>query len=61
MLGFHILLGYGLDDRGTEIAFAERVRDVSFLDTFRSSYGTQPASYTTGSGVSFPEVKAARA
>jgi hypothetical protein len=50
--------GYGLDGRGIGVRFLSRSRDMSLLHSFQTGSEAYPASYTMGTGDSFPGVKA---
>jgi hypothetical protein len=52
---------YGLDDRGNVVRFPAKVRDFSPLRSLRTGPGAHPASYSMGTGVSFPGGNAAEA
>jgi hypothetical protein len=52
-----VVLGYGLDDRGSRVRFPVGARNVSLHH--RLENGAHPASYTMGTRGSFPGGKAA--
>jgi hypothetical protein len=54
-----IALGYGLDDRGSEVRFPARVGNFSLHHRVQNGSGAHPASYPVGTRVSFPGDKAA--
>jgi len=56
-----IVIGYELDDRGLGVLFPARARNYSLLQRFQIGSGAHPTSYPMGTGVSFPEGKAAGA
>jgi hypothetical protein len=54
-----IATGCGLDSRRFGFRFPAGARGFSLLHSVQTSFGTYPASYTTGAGDSFPRGKAA--
>jgi hypothetical protein len=52
--------GYGLDDKGVAVRVPMGAR-FSLLHVVQTDTGANPASYPTGSGVSFPGGKTAQA
>jgi hypothetical protein len=52
-----IVTGYGLDERGGVVQFLAGVRDITLLYSLQAGYGAHPASYTVGTGGSYPGVK----
>jgi hypothetical protein len=56
-----IALGYGLDDRGSRVRFPARAGNFSLHHCIQNDSGVHPASYSMGTGGSFPRSKAAGA
>jgi hypothetical protein len=56
-----IALGYGLDDRGSEVLFPAGAGNFSLHHRVQNSSGAHPASYPMGTKGSFPGGKAAGA
>jgi hypothetical protein len=56
-----IVLGYGLDDRGSRVRFPAGAEDYSLHYRVQNSSGAHPASYPMDTRVSFLEGKAAGA
>jgi hypothetical protein len=56
-----IALGYGLDDRGSRVRFPAGTGNFSLHHRVQNGSGAHPASYPTGTRVSFPGSKAAGA
>jgi hypothetical protein len=56
-----IVLGYGLDDRGSRVRFPAGAGNFYLHHRVQNGYGAHPASYPIGSRGSFPGGKAARA
>jgi hypothetical protein len=56
-----IALGYGLDDRGSGVRFPAGAGNFSLHHRVQNGSGAHPASYTMGTGRSFPGGKAAGA
>jgi hypothetical protein len=56
-----IALGYGLDDRGSEVRFPAGDGNFSLSHRVQNGSGAHPASYPMGTRGSFPGGKAARA
>jgi hypothetical protein len=56
-----IMLGYGLDDRGSRVTFPAGAMNFSLHHRVLNGSGAHPASYPIGSRVSFPGGKAAGA
>jgi hypothetical protein len=56
-----IALGYGLDDRGCRVRFPAGAGDFSLHHRVQNGSGAHPASYSMGTGDSFPGGKAAGA
>jgi hypothetical protein len=54
-----IATGYGLDDRGVEVQVP--VESRIFLNVVHTGSGVHPTSYPTGTGGSFPGIKATEA
>jgi hypothetical protein len=54
-----IVLGYGIDDRGSRIRFPVRTGNFSLHHSVQNSSGAHPASYPMGTRGSFPGGKAA--
>jgi hypothetical protein len=54
-----IVLGYGLDDRGSRVCFPAGAGNFSLHLRFQNGSGAHPASYPVGTGGSFPGGKAA--
>jgi hypothetical protein len=52
-----IVLGYGLDDRGSRIRFPAGAGNFSLHHHVQTDSGAQPASYPMGTRGSFPGVK----
>jgi hypothetical protein len=55
-----IVLGYGLDDRGSRVRFPAGAGNFSLRHCFQNGSGAHPASYPMGTRGSFPGGKAAR-
>jgi hypothetical protein len=53
--------GYGLDDQGSWVQFPAGAGNFSLLHRVRTDSGAHPASYSIGTGGSFPGIKAAEA
>jgi hypothetical protein len=56
-----IVLGYGLDNRGSRVRFPAGAGNFSLYHRIRNGSGAHPASYAMGTGGSFPGDKAAGA
>jgi hypothetical protein len=56
-----IALGYGLDDRGSRFLFPEGAGNFFLHHRVQNGSGAHPASYSMGTGGSFPGGKAAGA
>jgi hypothetical protein len=56
-----IALGYGLDDRGSRVRFPVGAGNFSLRHGVQNGSGAHPASYSMGTGISFPGGKAAGA
>jgi hypothetical protein len=56
-----IVLGYGLDDRGSRVRFPARAGNFSLQHHVQNGSGAHPASYPMGTRGSFPGGKAAGA
>jgi hypothetical protein len=56
-----IVLGYGLDDRGSRVRFPAGAGNFSLHHRVQNDSGAHPASYAMGTRNSFPGSKAARA
>jgi hypothetical protein len=56
-----IVLGYGLDDRGSRVRFPARAGNFSLHRRVQNVSGAHPASYPVGTRGSFPGDKAAGA
>jgi hypothetical protein len=56
-----IMLGYGLDVRGSRVPFPAGAGNFSLQHRVHNGSGAHPASYPTGTSGSFPEGKAAGA
>jgi hypothetical protein len=56
-----IVLGYGLDDRGSGVRFLAGVGNFSLNHYVQNGSGAHPTSYPMGIRGSFPGGKAARA
>jgi hypothetical protein len=54
-----IALGYGLDDRSSRVRFPAGAGDFSLHYRVQNGSGAHPASYSMGTGGSFPGSKAA--
>jgi hypothetical protein len=54
-----IVLGYGLDDRGSRVRFPGRARNFSLHHRAQNGSGAHSTSYPMGTRGSFPEGKAA--
>jgi hypothetical protein len=52
-----IVMGYGLDDRGSRVRFQAGARTFSLHHRVQKGSGAHPASYPMGSRGSFPGVK----
>jgi hypothetical protein len=57
---FGIILGYGLDDRGSRVRFPAEAGNFSLHHRVWNGSGTHPASYPMGTRGSFPEIKRPR-
>jgi hypothetical protein len=53
-----IVLGYGLDDRGSRVRFLAGAGNFSLHHCFQNCSGAHPASYAMGTRGSFPRGKA---
>jgi hypothetical protein len=53
-----IVLGYGLDDRGSRVRFPAGAGNFSLSHRVQNGSGTHPASYSMGTKDSFPGGKA---
>jgi hypothetical protein len=49
-----IVLGYGLDDRGSRVRFPAGADNFSLHHRFQNGFGAHPASYPMGTRGSFP-------
>jgi hypothetical protein len=58
---YFILMGYGLEDRGSRVRFPAGAGNFSLHHRVRNGSGAHPASYPMGTGSSFPVGKAAGA
>jgi hypothetical protein len=58
---FHLLLGYGLNDRGSRVRFPAGAGNFSLHQSVQNGSGVHPASYSMGTRGSFSGDKAARA
>jgi hypothetical protein len=56
-----IVLGYGLDDRGSRVRFPAEAGNFSLHHHVQNGSGAHPASYPMGTRGSFPGGKAAGA
>jgi hypothetical protein len=56
-----IVLGYGMDDRGSRVRFSAGPGNFSLHHLVQNGSGAHPASYTMGTRGSFRGVKAAGA
>jgi hypothetical protein len=49
-----IAFGYGLDDWGSRVRFPAEAGNFSLYHRVQNGFGTHPASYSVGTGGSFP-------
>jgi hypothetical protein len=60
-ISYSVLMGYGLDDRGSTVRFPAEAGNFSLHHCVQNDSGTHPASYPMGTRGSFSGDKAAGA